>query len=60
MLAFYRPFTARADSAALVPVVQAGERKGSDRDMDRGWVEGKERKKRERETGTSLVNLTTG
>lgn len=49
MLAFYRAFTAREDGAALVPVVvQGGEWKITDRDMDRGWGEGEGREKREK------------
>lgn len=48
MLAFYRAFMAREDGAAMVPVVQGGEGKRTDRDMYRGWGEGEGREKREK------------
>lgn len=53
MLAVYRAFTARENGAALngaalVPVVQGGEGKIMDIDMDRGWGEGEGREKREK------------
>lgn len=62
MLAFYRPFTARTDGAALVPAVQSGGEKGAGRCGQRVGKRGKkeeEGKEREKE-GTSLVKLTAG